>query len=80
MKKQYLLGFLLSLTSTIGMMPGSAFAVETIDSDGDGVSDSIDACPNLQEDYDPSMVTILTDVQQTLFHGMMLIMTEYKIM
>jgi hypothetical protein len=52
MKKQYLLGFLLLLTSTIGMMPGSVFAVETIDLDGDGVPDSIDACPNLQEDYE----------------------------
>ena len=28
MKKQYLLGFLLLLTSTIGMMPSSVFANE----------------------------------------------------
>ena len=37
MKKQSLLGFLLLLTSTIGMMPNGAFAVEAVDSDGDGV-------------------------------------------
>ena len=53
MKKQYLLGFLLLLTSTIGMMPSSVFAVETIDSDDDGVPDNLDFCPHLLEDYDP---------------------------
>ena len=52
MKKQYLLGFLLLLTSTIGMMPGSVFAVEAIDTDGDGVPNSLDFCPHLLEDYD----------------------------
>ena len=53
MKKQYLLGFLLLLTSTIGMMPNGAFAVETSDTDGDGVPNNLDQCPHLMEDYDP---------------------------
>jgi hypothetical protein len=53
MKKQYLLGFLLLLTSTIGMMPSSVFANEAIDNDGDGVPNNLDQCPNLLEDYDP---------------------------
>ena len=41
MKKYYLLGFLLLLTSTIGMFPSSVYANESIDSDGDGVPNSI---------------------------------------
>ena len=53
MNKHYLLGFLLLLTSTIGMFPSSAYANDAIDSDGDGVPNSIDRCPNLLEDYDP---------------------------
>jgi len=53
MKKQYLLGFLLLLTSTIGMLPSSVYAIEALDSDGDGVTDDLDQCPNLLEDYDP---------------------------
>jgi len=52
MKKYYLLGFLLLLTSTIGMLPSSGYAIEEIDSDGDGVPDSLDQCPHLLEDYD----------------------------
>ena len=36
MKKHYLLGFLLLLTSTIGMLPGSVYANDAIDTDGDG--------------------------------------------
>ena len=51
MKKQYLLGFLLLLTSTIGMMPGSVFANEAIDTDGDGVPNSVDLCPNEKETW-----------------------------
>jgi hypothetical protein len=53
MKKQFLLGFLLLLTSSIGMMPNSAFAAEAIDTDGDGVPNDLDQCPHLLEDYDP---------------------------
>jgi hypothetical protein len=51
MKKQYLLGFLLLLTSTIGMMPNGAFAVETVDTDGDGIEDRWDACIDEPENY-----------------------------
>ena len=47
MKKQYLLGFLLLLTSTIGMMPNSVFANDEIDTDGDGVNDNVDNCPSI---------------------------------
>ena len=53
MNKQILLGFLLLLTSTIGMMPSSVFAADPIDSDGDGVPNHLDQCPHLLEDYDP---------------------------
>ena len=35
MKKHYILGFLLLLTSTIGIMSSSVYANEPIDSDGD---------------------------------------------
>ena len=42
MKKQYLLGFLLLLTSTIGMLPGSVYANDAIDTDGDGVPNNVD--------------------------------------
>ena len=79
MKKQYLLGFLLLLTSTIGMLPGGVFAIEVLDTDGDGVPDNVDQCPHLLEDYDPHMVTILTVALQILFHGMMQIMMAFKI-
>jgi len=51
MKKQYLLGFLLLLTSTIGMLP-SVYAAEEIDTDRDGVPNDVDQCPNLLEDYE----------------------------
>ena len=44
--KQYLLGFLLLLTLTIGMAPNSAFAND-IDTDGDGVPNDYDNCPDL---------------------------------
>ena len=54
MKKQYLLGFLLLLTSTIGMLPNGVYAAgEDIDTDGDGVPNAVDQCPHLLEDYDP---------------------------
>ncbi|MEK0322132.1 MAG: thrombospondin type 3 repeat-containing protein, partial [Nitrosopumilus sp.] len=52
MKKYYLVGFLLLLTSTIGMFPSSVYAIEAIDSDGDGVPDNLDQCPHLLEDYE----------------------------
>jgi len=45
-------GFLLLLTSTIGMFPSSVYANEAIDSDGDGIPDDLDQCPHLLEDYD----------------------------
>ena len=54
--KQYLLGFLLLLTLTIGMAPNSAFAND-IDTDGDGVPNDVDQCPNLLEDYDGDLDT-----------------------
>ncbi|MDH3490351.1 MAG: thrombospondin type 3 repeat-containing protein, partial [Nitrosopumilus sp.] len=53
MKKQYLLGFLILLTTTIGMFPSGVYANEAIDSDGDGVPNNLDYCPHLLEDYDP---------------------------
>ena len=53
MNKQIILGFLLLLTSTIGMFPSGVYAAEVIDNDGDGVPNNIDQCPNLKEDYDP---------------------------
>ena len=34
------------------MVPSSAFTVEEIDSDGDGVPNNVDFCPHLLEDYD----------------------------
>ena len=34
------------------MAPNSAFAND-IDTDGDGVPNDVDQCPNLLEDYDP---------------------------
>ena len=52
MKKYHLLGFLFLLVSTAGTMPGSAFAAEINDNDGDGVPNNIDRCPHLLEDYD----------------------------
>ena len=36
---------------TIGMLPNSVYAIEAIDSDEDGVPNSVDFCPNLLEDY-----------------------------
>jgi len=53
MKKQFLLGFLFLLTSTIGMLPSSVYAIEAIDTDRDGIPDDLDQCPHLPEDYDP---------------------------
>ena len=35
------------------MLPGAVYANEPIDSDGDGVPNSLDLCPHLLEDYDP---------------------------
>jgi len=51
MKKQYILGFLLLLTSTIGMLP-SVYAAEEADTDRDGVPNDVDFCPHLLEDYE----------------------------
>ncbi|MDA1347187.1 MAG: thrombospondin type 3 repeat-containing protein, partial [Crenarchaeota archaeon] len=52
MKKYYILGFLLLLTSTIGMLPSGIYANAEIDSDRDGVPDNSDQCPHLLEDYE----------------------------
>ena len=46
------MGFLLLLVSTISMLPGSIYATETNDNDGDGIPNSVDRCPHLLEDYD----------------------------
>jgi hypothetical protein len=53
MKKFQILGFLLLLVSTISMLQGSTYALETNDNDDDGVPNNIDQCPYLKEDYDP---------------------------
>ena len=45
MNRYYLLGFLLLLTSTIGMLPNGVYANEGVDTDGDGVPNSLDFCP-----------------------------------
>ena len=55
MNKHYLLGFLLLLTSTIGMLPGTVFANETLDTDGDGVLDVMDRCPTQSETWNRYM-------------------------
>ena len=52
MKNYYILGFLLLLTSTIGMFPTGVYATVN-DNDDDGVPNDVDQCPNLKEDYDP---------------------------
>jgi len=52
MKKHYILGFLLLLTTTIGMLTSGVYATEAIDSDGDGVPNDVDFCPFLLEDYE----------------------------
>ena len=44
MNRYYLLGFLLLLTSTIGMLPNGVYANEGVDSDGDGIENQFDAC------------------------------------
>jgi hypothetical protein len=54
MKKQFLLGFLLLVTVSIGMVPSGVYAAgNDIDNDGDGVPNALDFCPHLLEDYDP---------------------------
>ncbi len=52
MKKHYILGFLLLLTSTIGMLPSGVYAAEEADTDRDGVPNDVDFCPHLLEDYE----------------------------
>jgi len=57
---------LLLLTFTIGMFSSGVYAAEPIDTDGDGVPDSVDFCPNLLEDYDPpseSAVNLLSNIE-----------------
>jgi hypothetical protein len=49
MKKFQILGFLLLLVSTISMLQGSTYALETNDNDDDGVPNNIDQCPYLKE-------------------------------
>ena len=61
MKKNYLVGFLLLLTSTIGMLPTGVYAndedVNTsstpvyADTDLDGYPDHVDSCPSIQETW-----------------------------
>jgi len=49
LNKIHILPFLVLLLTTLTSMPmAPAFAVD--DLDNDGVEDSMDACPNLQED------------------------------
>ncbi len=79
MKKHYILGFLLLLTFTIGMFSSGVYAAEPIDTDGDGVPDSVDFCPNLLEDYDPQYGNDIDGCPADFFHGMMLTLMEYKI-
>ena len=79
MMKQYLLGFLLLFTASIGMMPNGVFANEPIDNDGDGVPNAVDQCPHLLEDYDPEYGNNIDGCPADLFHGMMLIMMVFKI-
>ena len=54
MKKYYILGFLLLLTSTIGMFPSGVYA-QTNDNDDDGVPNDVDQCLYLQEDYEGAL-------------------------
>ena len=53
MNKSQILGFFLLLVLTIGVLQGSAYALETNDNDDDGVPNDIDQCPFLKEDHDP---------------------------
>jgi hypothetical protein len=53
MKKIQIFGFLLLLVSTVSMLQGSSYALETNDNDNDGVPNNLDQCPFLQEDYNP---------------------------
>jgi len=51
LKKIHILPFLVLLLATLTSVPiNYTFAVE--DLDNDGVEDSMDACPNLLEDYE----------------------------
>ena len=51
MKKIHSISFLFLLVATLTSMPiNPVFAAD--DLDNDGVDDSIDSCPNLQEDYE----------------------------
>ena len=54
MKKIHSLSFLLLLVTTLTSVPiNPVFAVD--DLDNDGISDSLDACPNLHEDYEGAL-------------------------
>ena len=48
MKKSYLLGFLLLLTSTIGMLPGNIYA--EVDNDGDAPSEAVKLEDQVEDD------------------------------
>ncbi|MBA0908476.1 MAG: thrombospondin type 3 repeat-containing protein, partial [Nitrosarchaeum sp.] len=52
MKKYSILGLLL-LIIFMGVFQGNAYGSQINDIDNDGVPNSIDHCPHLQEDYDP---------------------------
>ena len=54
MRKDILLGFLLLLTSTIGLVPVNA-ENGVSDKDGDNIPDNVDDCPHLPEDYEDAI-------------------------
>jgi hypothetical protein len=47
MKKTLFAGFLLLLVSTVSLIPGSVYAADINDNDGDGVPNINDRCPHL---------------------------------
>jgi len=51
MRKEFLLGFLLLVTTTIGTIPVYS-QTGVSDVDNDGIPDNVDDCPNLPEDYE----------------------------
>ncbi len=51
MKKYYFVGFFLLLVSTNSMLPGSVYAADINDNDGDGIEDRKDQCITLPETY-----------------------------
>ncbi len=72
MKKYSFFGFLLLLVGSIGILSNGVYADELNDFDKDGVSDEIDSCPNLKEDYEGT----IDGCTSNLFLGMTRIMME----